>query len=86
MTSITDWASARPIQNRNAKDLLQLLASKADPDGSVPMTKPQMIAGCDDINTTGQADRALRMLMDGGLVSSRYDMSKYSHIYTLHVR
>lgn len=83
---LVGWAEARPLKNKNQKDLLVFLAGLADASGAAPATKAAMMAGCPDIGTVGQADRALRGLMDGGLVSSRYDMDTYSHVYTLHSR
>lgn len=84
MNDLTTWAAQRPLKNQNQKDLLMFLAGKADATGAAPATRTQIIAGCEEINTTGQADRALRGLMDSGLISSRYNMDTYSHIYTLH--
>ena len=84
MNGLIEWAQARPIKNQNQKDLLVFLAGKADAAGAAPATKAQIIAGCPDIGTAAQADRALRGLMDASLISSRYDMNTYSHIYTVH--
>lgn len=76
------WAQERPLKNKNQRDLLVFIAEQSGEAGEACLTKAQMIAGCADIGTVGQADRALRGLMDGGLVSARWNMDRYVHIYT----
>lgn len=83
MSSIVAWAQARPIKSKNQKDLLVWMAEHADADRTAYAPTLDQVRATTDIGTKKQMDLALKGLMDGGLITSRYDMAKYKHIYTL---
>lgn len=86
MSKITEWAQARPLKAKNQKDLLLWMAEHADADNTSYAPSVDAVKGTTDIGTKKQLDLALKGLMDAGHITSRYDMAKYKHIYTLHVR
>lgn len=86
MSKIVDWAKARPLKAKNQRDLLVWMAEHADPDNTAYAPRLEDVRATTDIGTKKQLDLALKGLMDAGHITSRYDMAKYKHIYTLAVR
>lgn len=81
---LVEWAQRRPLTSKNQKDLLIWMAGKADADNTAYAPSVDAIKATTDINTKKQLDLALKGLSDAGHITSRYDMAKYKHIYTLH--
>ena len=84
--SLTEWAQRRPLKSKNQKDLLLWMAAHADPDNTAYAPSVDAIKATTDIGTKKQLDLAIKGLMDAGHITSRYDMAKYKHIYTLNPR
>lgn len=78
--SATAWAAQAAPKNKNQRELLNWMAARHDA-GQPAVTKADIIEAIEEIDTTKQAENALKGLVDSALVTAEWSFDTYTHSY-----